>query len=92
LNSNPELPEGLRNRPADNWRPLIAIADSFGPAWGAVGREAAVEFARTHRDEDAGVILLNDIRSIFAARGDDRLTSAGMVADLIALDDSLWAE
>jgi Protein of unknown function (DUF3631) len=92
LNSNPELPEGLRNRPADNWRPLIAIADSFGPAWGAVAREAAVEFARTHRDEDAGVILLNDIRSIFAARGDDRLASAGMVADLIALDDSLWAE
>jgi hypothetical protein len=74
LNLDPELPEGLRNRPADNWRPLIAIADSFGPAWGVIAREAAVEFARTYRDEDAGVILLNDIRGIFAARGDDRLT------------------
>ena len=63
LNPNPELPEGLRNRPADNWRPLIAIADSFGPAWGTIAREAALEFARTHRDEDAGVILLNDVRA-----------------------------
>ena len=71
---------------------MIAIADSFGPAWGTIAREAALEFARTHRDEDAGVILLNDVRSIFTARGEDRLTSAVMAADLVALDDSLWSE
>jgi Protein of unknown function (DUF3631) len=34
LNLDPELPSELRNRPADNWRVLIAIADSFGRAWG----------------------------------------------------------
>jgi len=33
LNHDPELPKVLRNRAADNWRPLIAIADTFGPAW-----------------------------------------------------------
>jgi hypothetical protein len=28
LNSDPAMPVQLRNRPADNWRPLIAIADA----------------------------------------------------------------
>ena len=35
LQYDPKLPKELRNRPADNWRPLISIADSFGPTWGA---------------------------------------------------------
>jgi hypothetical protein len=33
LASDPPLPPGLRNRPADNWRPLIAVADSVGGEW-----------------------------------------------------------
>jgi hypothetical protein len=37
LDADPVLPPQLRNRQADNWRPLIAIADSFGPEWGAAG-------------------------------------------------------
>jgi hypothetical protein len=30
LNPDPEMPAQLRNRPADNWRPLISIADACG--------------------------------------------------------------
>ena len=41
LNYDPELPPDLRNRPADNWRPLMAIADDFGSEWGERAREAA---------------------------------------------------
>ena len=33
LELSPALPKELHNRVADNWRPLIAIADSFGPSW-----------------------------------------------------------
>jgi hypothetical protein len=30
LNADPDMPAELRNRQADNWRPLVAVADSFG--------------------------------------------------------------
>jgi hypothetical protein len=68
LNSDPAMPVQLRNRPADNWRPLIAIADAFGAAWAARAREAAIAFAGEHQDEDAAVVLLRDIRDIFDGR------------------------
>ena len=35
LNADPPLPAPLRDRQADNWRPLIAIADVFGAAGAA---------------------------------------------------------
>ena len=92
LQHDPDLPAELRNRPADNWRPLISVGDSFGPAWGASAREAAIYFSQTHRDEDAAVILLDDIRCVFNNLGVDRLASATLVAELIGMDDALWAD
>jgi len=90
LDADPELPPDLHNRLADNWRPLIAIADACG--WGDRAREAAVEFARSHHDEDCQVLLLRDIRAVFDARIVDRLASAVLVADLHAIDDAMWSE
>jgi uncharacterized protein DUF3631 len=89
LDRNPEMPGSLSNRFADNWRPLLAIADSFGPAWGELAREAAVTFARRHHDEDMGVVLLSDIRRVFEG---DRMTSEAIVAALLALDDANWSD
>ena len=40
LELNPDLPKDLKNRIADNWRPLIAIADCFGPCWSEAARPA----------------------------------------------------
>jgi hypothetical protein len=51
LNVDPEMPTGLRNRFADNWRPLISIADALG--WGTQAREAMLMFANEYRDADA---------------------------------------
>lgn len=52
LDRDPAMPRDLHNRVADNWRPLISIADSLG--WGAAARDAALAFNREVRDEDAG--------------------------------------
>jgi hypothetical protein len=90
LNSDP--PVQLRNRPADNWRPLIAIADAFGAAWSARAREAAIAFAGEHQDEDAAVVLLRDIRDIFDGRRVDRLPSKAIVDRLNNADDAMWSE
>jgi hypothetical protein len=92
LDTEPQLPPQLRNRQADNWRPLIAIADTFGPEWGRLARDAAIELARAHQDENAGVLLLHDIRCIFDTRGVDRMFSEQVVAALNDLNDSVWCE
>jgi len=92
LNSDPAMPVQLRNRPADNWRPLIAIADAFGAAWAARAREAAIAFAGEHQDEDAAVVLLRDIRDIFDGRRVDRLPSKAIIDRLNNADDAMWWE
>ena len=92
LTSDPPMAAQLRDRQADNWRPLIAIADAFGSAWAVRAREAAISWAGEHQDEDAAVVLLRDIRDIFDARGVDRLPSKEMVDHLNGADDAPWLE
>jgi Protein of unknown function (DUF3631) len=92
LKLDPQMPEGLHNRPADNWRILLSIADACSPAWGELAREAAVALSKG-QDEDLGVLLLSDIRDIFDCRPTvDRLASAVIVADLNELPHGLWSE
>jgi hypothetical protein len=91
LNADPDMPRELKNRAADNWRPLLAIADALG--WGDRARDAARVFARTFHDEDAGVILLEDCRTIFDRTGIDRLTSEALIAALLEQEgDISWSE
>ena len=92
LDINPDLPKDLRNRVADNWRPLIAIADSFGPAWSQQAREAAIAFAHAHHDEEVGVVLLSDIRDVFNRTSADRMTSADLILALLDIEESGWSE
>jgi hypothetical protein len=91
LNLDPPLPEQLTNRPADNWRPLVAIADACSPAWGEAAREAAIALTK-HQDEDFGVILLSDIRDIFNRTTADRLPSKVIVEALNDMSDAPWSE
>jgi Protein of unknown function (DUF3631) len=89
---DPELPKALKNRVADNWRVLISIADCFGATWAKIARDAAVTFAHGHHDEEAGVVLLNDIRDIFTCTNADRIASVDLVEALLDIDESGWAE
>jgi hypothetical protein len=46
-----------------------------------------------HRpDEDPGVVLLADIRTVFGARGVDRITSLALIEALLGLQDNFWNE
>jgi hypothetical protein len=90
LDADPEMPTELRNRLADNWRPLISIADSLG--MGEEAREAAIAFALAFQDADARILALVDIRKVFDAHKVDRLTSKALLEALHALDDSDWTE
>jgi Protein of unknown function (DUF3631) len=90
LNPDPVMPDGMRNRFADNWRPLLSIADTLD--WGTQAREAMVHFAREFQDADVRILLLGDIRKVFDAQAVDRLPTRTLLAALLVLDETDWTE
>jgi hypothetical protein len=91
LTLDPPMPPMLPDRARNNWRVLLSVADACSPEWGAAARAAAIALS-AGQDEDAGVLLLTDIRSIFRRAATDRLSSATIVAGLIDLPEGLWSE
>jgi putative DNA primase/helicase len=89
---DPMLPPGVVNRAADNWRPMLAIADAAGGEWPMLARQAVQCAATTTDDESVRVLLLSDVRTIFAQRAADRLPSEDLVNALIVLEGRPWAE
>lgn len=92
-NVDPDIPTGLYNRVADNWRPLLAIADTACGDWAKKARDAALQLSGSTEDDDsAGVKLLTDIRTIFETRTTISIASADLVVDLVDMDDRPWPE
>jgi hypothetical protein len=90
LAPEPEMPPALLNRAADNWRPLLAIADDLGH--GERARSAAIALCSGRLDEDAAIVLLQDIYNVFHALGTDRISSKALVGALLGLPDGMWNE
>ena len=91
---DPAMPPTVTNRDADNWRPPLAIADAVGGKWPARARviaEAMTEKAKGD-DQSLRAMLLEDIRSVFATKGVDKLPSAELVEALLAMKDRPWPE
>jgi hypothetical protein len=64
----------------------------LGSDWGKAAREAAIIFAHAYHDEDAGVVLLSDIRDIFSRTVADRMASEVLVKALLDIEESGWSE
>ena len=90
--ADPEMPKTLSGRAADNWRPLIAIADLAGGEWPTRARRIAQVLGSGRTEQAAGVMLLEDVQRIFADRGVDRLPSADMAETLSKMEDRPWPE
>jgi hypothetical protein len=91
--ADPEMPAGIYNREADNWRPLLAIADVAGGHWPERARKAAALSHEIAEDDDSRlIVLLGDIRQIFANQGTDRLPSSDLVEALVEIEGRPWAE
>jgi len=65
--AEPVLPSALDDRARDNWRPLIALADTAGGKWPGRARAAALALSRRRHDEGIAVAVLAAIRELFAA-------------------------
>jgi putative DNA primase/helicase len=90
VDPDPAVPEVLNDRAADNWRPLLAIADLAGGTWPEDARRAACTLSGEEEDSAVNVELLRDIRAVFG--DDDAVRSADLVAKLIADPERPWAE
>jgi hypothetical protein len=91
--ADPATPSTLHDRAADNWRPLLAIAEAAGGHWPALARAAAVALSASGGDDsEAGVMMLADLRSLFDARGAERLASASIVDHLSTLEGRPWPD
>jgi hypothetical protein len=90
----PAVPTTLENREADNWLPLLAIADAAGGAWPTIARQVSENLALTNRDteQSLAVILLEDIHAVLTAYGSERMPSAELVKVLRQFEDRPWAE
>ena len=91
--AEPAIPSELHDRAADNWRPLLAIADRAGGEWPKQARKVARLLSGDGDDEgSAAVMLLSDIFAIFEERQADRISSADLVETLAAMEARPWPE
>ncbi|MFB7663941.1 DUF3631 domain-containing protein [Kitasatospora sp. NPDC056138] len=89
----PVLPEGISDRPADVWEPLLAVADAAGGHWPKRARTACIELVTASKANDKGSVgirLLGDLRDIFG--GAERMLSSELLSKLAELDDAPWAD
>ncbi len=88
----PEMPDGIADRDADVWEPLLAIADAAGGDWPDRARVSCVSLVSDSKEStpSLGVRLLADLRTIF---GDAQaMFTTDILTQLNALEDSPWGD
>src|SRR5262249_52396987 len=90
--AEPQVPDQLGDRDADNWRPLLAIADQVGGDWPRIAREAALELSGVADEDTPTVLLLADFWDYFETKRTDRVTTKEVLAYLIGLETRPWSE
>ena len=90
--ARPAMPEGVVDRDADVWEPLIAIADAAGGEWPELARVTAVTIA-THSKAatpSLGIRLLSDLREVF--RDAVQLPTTTILKRLCEIEDAPWGD
>jgi hypothetical protein len=90
--AEPGIPQGLANRAADIWEPLLVLADLAGGRWPELAREAALGLtARAQEHNPIGSLLL-DIYLTFATSDKERLFSRELVSGLGGFGQRPWVD
>ena len=87
----PDLPDGIVDRLAEIWEPLIAIADAAGGDWPEDARQAATHFAELANDRSPslGIRLLTDLKTVFDGRG--AMWTTDILRALCDMDEAPWS-
>jgi hypothetical protein len=89
----PEMPEGVEDRNADCWEPLLSVADLAGKAWPDRARVAAVALVADLAGGMAaslGVRLLSDLYPLFANRLS--VSTEELISSLCRLEEAPWSD
>jgi Protein of unknown function (DUF3631) len=80
----PEVPEGVSERDADMWEPLLAVAELAGGHWPETARAAAVTSVTsvTSTEPSEGILLLGEIQAIFDRRKCAKIFTNDLLAGL----------
>ena len=89
----PTLPDGVEDRDADCWEPLIAVADAARGDWPRRAREACLKFIaeKPINAVSLGVRLLSDVQNVWPD-GAEVMSTLDMLGKLSALDEAPWAD
>jgi hypothetical protein len=99
VTARPEMPEGVEDRQADAWEPLLVVADLAGGDWPKLAREAAVALVKVNRETPPSLALrlLQDLRLVFwenlKAAAETRpkgLPTETVLSALYELEDAPW--
>jgi hypothetical protein len=88
----PDMPDGIQDRDADVWEPLLAVADAAGGDWPRRARVAAVTLVTLSKEStpSLGIRLLSDLRQVF---GDaEGLSTETILTALHGLVEAPWAD
>lgn len=88
----PDIPRQLNDRQADNWCPLLIIADYAGRDWPERARRAAVALSASAEELETEDVSLRFLRDVWTVIGDrDQIRSKDIAELLTAVDESPWA-
>jgi hypothetical protein len=90
----PEMP--LEDRAADTWEPLISVADLAGGDWPGRARKAAIALVGAEAEMDTegsrGVLLLEDMWTVWANYGRDKMATETILEALHGIAESPWKD
>jgi hypothetical protein len=92
IDARPEIPQGVVDRDADCWEPLLSIADAAGGDWPQRARTAAIALVKgaAEKTQTTGVQLLSDLYDVFAEA--EKLPTETLLNRLHNLPESAWAD
>ncbi len=90
----PVVPSGLNDRAADNWRPLLAIAELAGGEWPQRARRAVGCLSTKDGGDVASARedLLADIRGIFERSHTEAMFTDQLLGQLHGMEERQWPE
>lgn len=88
----PELPDGVTDRNAEIWEPLIAVADAIGGHWPDTARQACAHFVNTPSTSvSLGVEMLVAIHRIMEELATDDIATSVLLSAFKKMgDESPW--
>jgi len=88
----PDMPDGIEDRNADVWEPLLALADLADGDWPRRARAAAVTLVTDVADsqQSLGIQLLSDLRTVFGDKS--AMATETILERLNEMDEAPWGD